>query len=154
MALFLLILLCWHLRWLQQREMKINKLEGVLRATREPQFYHFKWIFPMWIACLLWLSFNYTTTALSMSQVFFFSKVYFIHTEDSEHCSQIPAWDSSWCAQRREVQEQSINTMRCSRQFEEPNQDRRSRGVWLQMLGAFRHHKQTRIGSKRESNSK
>lgn len=65
----LLILLCWHLRWLQQREMKINKLEGVLKATGGPQFYSFKWIFPRWIVCLLWLSFNCTITAFSASQV-------------------------------------------------------------------------------------
>lgn len=64
---FLLILLRWHLMWMQQREMKIKKLEGVLKATGGPRVYHFKWIFPMWMSCLLWLSLNSTTTALSMS---------------------------------------------------------------------------------------
>lgn len=112
-----------------------NKLEGVSEATRGQQFYRFKWIFPMWIACLLWLSSNRTTTSQRVTSLTN-KKVHFIrtHQEDSEHGIQSPAWDFSWCAQRKKKKR---NTMRCTLQFEEPNQDRRSRGVWLQMLQAF-----------------
>ena len=109
-----------------------NKLEAVLGATGGSRFYRFKWIFPMWIACLLWLSFNCTTTALSVSWVTK-KKVHFIRTRgywtrQSKPCPRFMVM----CTKRR-----SINTMRCTRQFEEPNQDRRSRGAWLQMLRAF-----------------
>lgn len=129
-----------------------NKLEGVFEATRGQQFYRFKWIFPMWIACLLWLSSNRTTTSQRVTSLTN-KKVHFIrtHQEDSEHGIQSPAWDSSWCAQRKKKKKH--NEMHAAVWRAKPRQAV-PRGLITNAASFFRHHKQTRICSKRESNSK
>lgn len=116
-------------------EMSATNLKLYSRPREDQNSTVFKWIFPMWIARLLWLSFSCTTTALSVSQV-------------KRKCILYPHTHTPrgyWTQQSKpsprffmmRAKKRCMNTMRCARQFEEPNQDRRSRGVWLQMLRAF-----------------